>query len=99
MSLAQSYINPTGEIILHRRKIKPTHVERSLRSRRYISEISIFGTEIGSRDMFREDTAFLPLRRPVLQLNDLPCGGNADSEMCVDGQADPLKSVVDTSVW
>ena len=58
MSLAQSFINPTGEIILHRRKIKPTYFERSLRGRRYISEIFLLGTEIGSRDMFREHTAF-----------------------------------------
>lgn len=28
--VAQSFINPAGEIVLHRRKIKPTHVERSL---------------------------------------------------------------------
>ncbi|KAL9069913.1 MAG: hypothetical protein Q9161_005227 [Pseudevernia consocians] len=28
--IAQSFINPAGEIVLHRRKIKPTHVERSL---------------------------------------------------------------------
>ncbi|KAF6219389.1 hypothetical protein HO133_005215 [Letharia lupina] len=30
MNLAQSFINPAGEIVLHRRKITPTHVERSL---------------------------------------------------------------------
>ena len=29
-SLPQSFINPAGDIALHRRKIKPTHVERSL---------------------------------------------------------------------
>jgi len=28
--MAQSFINPEGKIILHRRKIKPTHVERSI---------------------------------------------------------------------
>ncbi|ORX93486.1 putative nitrilase [Clohesyomyces aquaticus] len=28
--MAQSFISPDGEIVLHRRKIKPTHVERTL---------------------------------------------------------------------
>lgn len=28
--MAQSFISPEGEIVHHRRKIKPTHVERSL---------------------------------------------------------------------
>lgn len=28
--IAQSFIDPAGEIVLHRRKIKPTHVERSV---------------------------------------------------------------------
>jgi len=28
--IAQSFINTEGEIVLHRRKIKPTHVERSV---------------------------------------------------------------------
>lgn len=28
--IAQSFISPAGHIILHRRKIKPTHVERAL---------------------------------------------------------------------
>lgn len=28
--IAQSFINPAGEIVHHRRKIKPTHVERSI---------------------------------------------------------------------
>lgn len=28
--IAQSFISPDGEIVLHRRKIKPTHVERAL---------------------------------------------------------------------
>lgn len=28
--IAQSFIDPSGDIVLHRRKIKPTHVERSL---------------------------------------------------------------------
>ena len=28
--IAQSFISPQGEIVLHRRKIKPTHVERAV---------------------------------------------------------------------
>jgi nitrilase len=28
--MAQSFISPEGEIVLHRRKIKPTHVERAV---------------------------------------------------------------------
>lgn len=28
--MAQSFISPEGEIVHHRRKIKPTHVERTL---------------------------------------------------------------------
>lgn len=28
--MAQSFISPEGEIVLHRRKIKPTHVERTI---------------------------------------------------------------------
>ncbi|KAI5480126.1 nitrilase [Pseudohyphozyma bogoriensis] len=28
--MAQSFINPSGEVVLHRRKIKPTHAERYL---------------------------------------------------------------------
>lgn len=38
MNLAQSFISPTGEIVLHRRKIKPTHVERSVWGGMFISE-------------------------------------------------------------
>ena len=39
MNIAQSFIDPAGEIILHRRKIKPTHVERSLWGGTCISEM------------------------------------------------------------
>lgn len=28
--MGQSFISPAGEIVLHRRKIKPTHIERTI---------------------------------------------------------------------
>lgn len=34
--IAQSFINPAGEIVLQRRKITPTHFERSLWGAMYI---------------------------------------------------------------
>ncbi len=45
--MSQSVIGPDGAVLLHRRKLKPTHVERSLFGEGDGSDLKVIGTPLG----------------------------------------------------
>lgn len=78
MNLTRSVINPAGEIVLHCRKIKPAHVERSSWGDYVLSEsiIPLF-IQILSWHMSWE------LSLPVPKLDIPPQIGNVDGEIAM----------------